>query len=153
LRLERAGDFDDDSTIPFALGSARTLREGTDITLIGAGGIVAELVHAADQLRDEGLTCRVLSLHTLKPLDTGSLFAAAEQTGGIVTVEENTILGGLGGAVAEACLEHGVRPRKFRRLGVRDHYVSTVGDQAFLRSYAKIDCAAVIATVRELLGT
>jgi transketolase len=68
-----------------------------------------------------------------------------------MTVEENTILGGLGGAVAEVCLEHGVRPRKFRRLGVRDRYVSIVGDQDFLRSHAKLDYASVAAAVRELL--
>jgi transketolase len=92
-----------------------------------------------------------LSFHTLKPLDTEALFAAAEQTGGIVTVEENTVLGGLGGAVAEVCLEHGIRPRRFRRLGVPDQYVSIVGDQTFLRAYAQIDCAAVISVVRDLL--
>jgi transketolase len=153
LRLERAGDFDDDSSVPFALGRARQLRDGTDLTLIGIGGIVGELVRAADQLRTEGITCRVLSLHTLKPLDGDALFAAAKQTGGILTVEENTVLGGLGGAVAETCLEHGVRPEKFRRLGVQDKYLSVVGDQAFLRSQTGIDRLAVIDAVRELLRT
>ena len=152
LRLERAGDFDDDASIPFHLGRARKVRDGTGITLVGAGGIVSELVRAADLLRGEGLTCRVLSLHTLKPLDTEALYAAAQETGGIITVEENTVLGGLGGAVAEVCLEHGIRPRRFRRLGVPDQFVSIVGDQAFLRAYAKIDCAAVIAVVRDLLN-
>lgn len=153
LRLERAAaDFSDDPTNPFVFGRARTLCEGNDFTLIGAGGIASELVAAAMILRGEGIRCRVLSLHTLKPLDAEAIIASAEQTGGILTVEENTILGGLGGAVAEICLEHRVRPRKFRRLGIRDAYVSVVGDQDFLRAQVGIDRASIASAVRALLA-
>jgi transketolase len=152
LRLERAAaNFADDAGNPFVFGRARKLREGADLTLVGAGGVVAEVVAAADLLQREGIACRVLSLHTLKPLDARALHAASAETGGIVTIEENTVLGGLGGAVAEACLEHSVRPRSFLRLGIRDTYVSTVGDQAYLRAHAGIDSASIAAAVRRQL--
>lgn len=152
LRLERAAaGFVDDDTNRFEFGKARRLREGSDVTLVGSGGVVAEVVAAADLLRGEGIACRVLSLHTLKPLDTGALWAAAAETGGIITIEENTVLGGLGGAVAEACLEHPVRPRIFTRLGIRDTYVAVVGDQSYLRAHTGIDSASIAATVRRLL--
>lgn len=152
LRLERAAaDYADDPAIPFALGEARRLRDGCDLTLIGAGGVVAEVVAAAELLAREGVQCRVLSLHTLKPLDAAALRAACEETGGILTVEENTVLGGLGGAVAEVCLEHARRPRRFRRLGIADTYVSVVGDQDYLRARVGIDRASIARAARELL--
>jgi transketolase len=152
LRLERAAaDFTDTPSIPFALGKARVLRAGADLTLIGAGGVVSEVVGAAELLAREGIQCRVLSLHTLKPLDTDAILAAGAETGGIVTIEENTILGGLGGAVAEVCLEHAVRPRVFKRLGIKDTYVSIVGDQDYLRASVGLDRAAIATCARALL--
>lgn len=152
LRLERAAaNLNEEPSIPFAFDRARKLREGSDLTLIGTGGIVVELIGAAQMLLLEGIRCRVLSMHTLKPFDEKAVLAAAEETGGILTVEENTIFGGLGGAVAEVCLEHKIRPRRFRRLGIRDTYVSVVGDQAFLRAQVGIDSASVASAVRLLL--
>lgn len=153
LRLERAAaDFVDDPSNRFVFGCARTICEGADFTLIGTGGIVAELVAAAELLRREAICCRVLSMHTLKPLDEAAVLAAAVETGGIITVEENTVLGGLGGAVAEVCLEHGTPPKRFRRLGIRDTYISTVGDQNYLRARVGVDRNSIAAAVRELLA-
>jgi transketolase len=153
LRLERAaGDFKDSDIVPFTFGRARCLRNGASITLIAAGGIVAEAVTAADVLADVGIKCRVLSIHSLKPLDSESILAAARETGGIVTIEENTVLGGLGAAVAEVCLESNHRPALFRRLGINDRYLSVVGDQQYLRTDAGIDSAAISKAVKELLG-
>jgi transketolase len=153
LRLERAatGGFDD-RAIPFRFGAARRLREGTALTLIGCGGIVPEIVQAAEELAAHGISCRVLALHTLKPLDAAEIIAAAEQTGGILTIEENTILGGLGGAVAEICLEHARRPARFRRLGIDDTFVSVVGDQSYLRRHVGIDRTAIVSAARTLLA-
>jgi transketolase len=148
LRLERAAPGSaDESAAPFELGKARVLREGSDITLVACGGIVAEVLHAAERLSARGVSCRVLSMHTLKPLDTSALLEAAAQTGGIVTIEENTILGGLGGAVAEACLELHPRPQRFKRIGIQDTYVSTVGDQTFLRAKIGLDCDSLCTAI------
>ena len=153
LRLERAAaGFEDSSAVPFRFGRSRRLFEGSDITLIASGGIVSEVVAAARSLASAGIGCRVLSLHSLKPLDAEAISEAAAQTGGIVTVEENSILGGLGGAVAEVCLESVCRPKVFKRLGIRDQYVSVVGDQEFLRAAAGIDASSIVTEIKVLLG-
>ena len=92
------------------------MRDGFDVTLIGIGAIVSEALKAAQILSDQGIEARVLAVHSLKPLDTQAVLAAARETGGIITIEEHNILGGLGSAVAETCLEAGVVPRFFRDL-------------------------------------
>ena len=135
----------------FTLGRARQLRDGDAITLVAAGGILQEALDAADALAQRGLRCRVLSMHTIKPLDRDALERAARETGGIVTVEEHNIVSGLGGAVAEACLESGVRPRRFLRIGLDDRYSEVVGDQQYLRAAYGMHSAAIVAKVAALL--
>lgn len=140
-------------TEKFELGKARRLREGLAVTLVGCGGIVADLLDAADELKNAGINCRVLSHHTLTPVDGAALTEAAEETGGIITVEEHGIAGGLGGAVAEYCLEANVRPRRFRRLGLRDQFATVVGSQAYLRDRYGMGKTAIIAAVRDLVAS
>jgi len=153
LRLERsAPDFTDQAPPPCEFGRARQLRDGTACTLIATGGIVSEVIAAAALLDQQGMSCRVLSMHTLKPIDASAISAAAIETGGICTVEENSILGGLGGAVAEVCLELSQRPRRFKRLGIQDRYTSIVGDQAFLRRAVGIDRDSIVQSVRALVS-
>lgn len=136
----------------FNLGCIRTLREGEDITLVACGGIVEEVLQASDDLCRQGIHCRVLGVHTLKPLDQVTLQQAARQTGGIVTVEEHTIHGGLGGAVAETLLESGAIPRCFHRIGLRDGFSSLVGSQKYLRQHYQMDGPAIVEAVRKLLA-
>jgi transketolase len=137
----------------FELGKARRLRDGDDLTLVAAGGILGVALAAADELRDRhGVQCRVLSMHTIVPLDADALLDAARSTGGVVTVEEHTVHGGLGGAVAETLLEAGVAPRVFHRVGLRAGFSSVVGSQDYLRSVYDLDQPAIVATVRRLLG-
>jgi transketolase len=83
-------------------------------------------------------------MHTVSPLDADAVVAAARETGGIVTVEEHTINGGLGGAVAEACLEMGVVPRNFGRIGLRHGFTSIVGSQEFLRMKYGLDTQSIM---------
>ena len=152
FRLERSAPHFIDAAPPKCeLGRARQLRDGKECTLIAAGGVVSEAVAAADLLAKQGIGCRVLSMHTLKPFDSEAVVAAAAETRGICTIEENTVYGGLGGAVAEVCMDAAVRPPLFRRLGIRDTYTSVVGDQAFLRRATGIDCEGIAASVVELL--
>ncbi len=152
LRLERsAPGFNDAAPPPCEFGRARKLRDGHDCTLIAAGGIVAEAVAAAALLAALGMQCRVLSMHTLKPFDSAAVLQAAAETGGIVTIEEHTIFGGLGGAVAEVCLESTVRPARFRRLGIPDRYAGLVGDQDYLRKEVGIDRQSIADAVVALL--
>lgn len=135
----------------FEFGRARMLRDGTDITLVATGGILAVVFKAADRLAKRGIHCRVLSIHSIAPLDVDALSRAARETGGIVTVEEHTIAGGLGGAVAETLLESGEVPSLFHRIGLRQGFSSIVGSQSYLRQRYGMDEAAIEAKVRELL--
>lgn len=154
LRLERAAaDFSDDPGVPFVFGKARMLRQGYALTLIASGGVVAETTAAADQLMKQGIDCRVLSYHSLKPFDHEALSHAARDTGGVVTIEENTVLGGLGGAVAEIAMQLDQRPRRFRRIGIDDTYVSIVGDQSYLRAAIGLDRHGIARTVCALLDS
>lgn len=153
VRLDRAGAAATDSDSGFELGRARVVREGADITLVATGGILAEAVAAADSLARSAISCRVLSMHTVKPLDHDAVLAAARETGGIVTVEEHAVDGGLGGAVAELLLEAGVPPRCFRRIGLRDGFSSIVGSQDYLRRHYGMDRTAIELAVREVRRT
>lgn len=136
----------------FCLGSARVVRAGDDCTLIASGGILAVALAAAEGLQRQGIRCRVLSMHTVKPLDTAAVAAAATATGGIVTIEEHVVEGGLGGAVAECCLEAGCVPERFGRIGLRGGFATVVGDQQYLRAEYGMDADAVAAKVTELFA-
>jgi transketolase len=131
----------------FAFGQARELRSGEDLTLIATGGILGEALAAAEAASAKwGITTRVLSMHTVNPLDVDAVISAARETGGIITVEEHTLNGGLGGAVAEACLDNGVFPRRFARLGVKG-FTSIVGSQEYLRAHCGLDRAAIESAI------
>ncbi|MBL8210459.1 MAG: hypothetical protein JNK87_07100 [Bryobacterales bacterium] len=135
----------------FQVGTARTVREGTDVTLAATGGILGEAIKAADLLAEKGLSSRILSVHTIKPLDPQPFLAAADQTGGVVTVEEHTVDGGLGGAIAEVLLENGAHPRSFWRIGLRNTFSAVVGSQQHLRRVYSLDASAIAACVEARL--
>jgi len=119
--------------ISFTLGKANTLREGTDVTLIGIGLMVQQSLKAAEILAAEGITARVLDMHTIKPIDVDAVVKASRETGAIVTAEEHNILGGLGGAVAEVLTEHA--PCIQRRVGVKDIFGQSGKPEALLVLY------------------
>jgi transketolase len=131
----------------FVFGRARRIVEGSDATLIATGGILGEAVRAAGILHSRGIEVRVLSCHTVKPLDVDAIVDAARQTGGIVTVEEHTVDGGLGGAVAETLLEAGGTPGFFTRIGLRSGFSSIVGSQQYLRAAYGLDAESIAEVV------
>jgi transketolase len=151
LRIERSSAVDDPGLEKFVIGRARRLRDGDALTLIACGGIVGEAVAAAKNLSAVGIECRVLSVHTLKPIDVEAICDAGKATGGIVTIEENVLTGGLGSAVAEVCMDNNVVPRHFLRLGVSG-YAQTVGSQEYLRKSNGIDQASIKTAVINLLA-
>ncbi len=148
LRLDKSspGNTGRSSEV-FELGKARTLSEGSDVTLLTAGGILEEVLAAAKILGEREIHARVLSMHTVKPLDGNAVLKAARETGGIVTVEEHTVSGGLGGAVAEVLLEEGVMPRFFHRVGLRAGFSSIVGSQKYLRKRYGLDAETIVKQV------
>jgi transketolase len=138
-------------TKPFKLGKAHQIKDGRDITLISTGGILEEAIIASENLEKKGIQCRLLSMHTIKPLDQEAVWDAAQNTGGILTIEEHTVDGGLGGAVAETCLENGKIPDIFYRIGLRIGFSSIVGSQDYLRKVYQMDRIAIENKVIELL--
>lgn len=132
----------------FVLGKAALLREGTDLTLVSSGIMSANVLDAAELLAREGIGARVLNVSTLKPLDRESIVRAAEETGALVTVENHTLNGGLGSAVAEVIVEE--CPVPVQRIGVRDRF----GETAVLDYLFKVCGMAVpdiVAAARRVL--
>jgi transketolase len=109
-----------DDSYRFEIGRAVVVREGRDVTLISTGTQTPRVVDAAEMLAERGIDAHVLHVPTIKPLDVPAIVAAARKTGFVVTVEEHTVIGGLGGAVAEALSEHS--PTRVKRLGMQDEY-------------------------------
>lgn len=104
----------------FHIGKAITLREGQDATIIAAGLMISESFKAAEILEKEGISVRIINMSTIKPIDKEAIIKAAKETRAIVTAEEHTIIGGLGGAVAEVLVENFPAPMK--RIGVADAF-------------------------------
>lgn len=134
----------------FAVGKAAVLREGTDATIIGVGFSVPDAIAAGEQLAERGIAARVLNMHTMKPLDEAAIRSAAEETRAIVTIEEHTVVGGLGSAVAEVIAEAGISV-PFRRIGVRDEFIRTIGSHEQIKERYGINDRAVVECVMELL--
>lgn len=135
----------------FQLGKAVTLNEGTDITIIACGSCVYQAVEAAKILNEvDGVKARVINMHTIKPIDREAILKAVHDTRRIVTVEDHTIIGGLGSAVAEVIVESGTACG-FKKLGIPDVY-SIIGLHEDLMSYYKIDTNGILETVREIMG-
>jgi transketolase len=134
LRLGKAGEPVVHVEEPsFELGKAIVLREGKDVTFVSTGGMLKQTLETASRLESEGISAGVLSMHTIKPLDAAALRRLAGETQAIVTVEEHSVRGGLGSAVADVLSEcDGPRPR-FRKFGVPDKVFHEIGSQSFLQ--------------------
>ncbi len=122
-----------DASYPFEIGESVAVREGRDATIIAIGDMVAHSLNAAEELAKEGLSVRVLDMHTLKPLDTDAVVRAARETGAIVTAEDHVIYGGLGSAVAEVLVENELVP--MQRIGIRDQFTESGPYQDLLAKY------------------
>ena len=102
----------------FEIGKGVTLREGKDVTIIATGILVANCLEAAEKLAADGIDAEVINIHTIKPIDADLIVASAQKTGKVVTAEEHSVIGGLGGAVAEVLTEKA--PTKQLRIGIND---------------------------------
>ena len=109
-----------DESYKFELGKGVVLREGSDVTIIATGLMVNEAVQAHDMLKNQGISARVVNIHTIKPIDRELICKCAEETGLIITAEEHSVIGGLGSAVAEVVTEN--CPVRVVKIGVNDEY-------------------------------
>ena len=138
-----------DDSYRFELGKAVLVREGSDVTLISTGSQTPRVVDAAGLLAAEGIDAHVLHVPTLKPIDVAAIVAAAERTGRVITVEEHSVIGGRGGAVAEVLSEH--RPTLVQRIGLQDVYVESGTNDDLLDIYG-LSAFRVAEQVRTLIG-
>ncbi len=134
----------------FEIGKAIVLSEGRDITFIATGETVAPAVLAGEKLAALGIRCGVISMHTVKPLDEAALLRAARHTQALITVEEHSVMGGLGGACAETLMQAGVYV-PFKIVGIPDEYTVTGSQQEIFDHYG-LTPDALAQTARELLA-
>ena len=140
--------FNDPETYEFQLGKGVVLREGTDVTIVATGLMVAEALAAADELAEKGVSAEVINIHTIKPLDEELVRASAAKTGHVVTAEEHSVIGGLGDAVLAALAES---PVPLRKLGVNDVFGESGPAVDLLHKY-NLDAAGIVAAVAGLLA-
>jgi transketolase len=131
------------------LGKANVLREGSDAAIIANGIMLSQALTAAKRLIGEGIEVRVIDMHTVKPLDTGTIEEAARETGAIVTAEEHSIIGGLGSAVAETLAE--TVPTPMERLGIRDRFGESSRSYTELLAHVGLTPEAITDAVRRVI--
>ncbi len=151
IRINRGFDqvLYDNMDYGYEIGKAVKLHEGTDLCIIACGCASFQALQAAKELKSRGITARVLNVHTIKPIDKEAILSAVHDTRRIITAEDHSVIGGLGGAVAELIAESG-KGCAFKRLGVQDEF-SPIGYHEDLLSYHKIDAEGIIGAAEELL--
>lgn len=132
----------------FEIGKGVVLREGKDVTIVATGLCVSSALEAADMLAEDGIEAKVINIHTIKPIDSDLLVEAAKETGKVVTVEEHSVIGGLGGAVCEVLSEK--YPVPVKRIGVNDVYGESGPAVKLIEKYG-LDGKGVYASVKEFV--
>lgn len=133
---------------PFELGKAQTFREGGDVAIVACGILVYEALLAAEMAQRDGIACRVVNNHTVKPMDEAAIVASARDCGAIVTVEEHQVQGGMGSRVAE--IVAGAYPVPIEFVGVHDRFGQTGTPQELVREYG-MDAASILAAVKRVI--
>jgi transketolase len=152
LRLGKAGEPALHTTPPaFQIGRAIEMRPGHDATIVACGSVLGLALAAADRLAIDRVNVRVLSMHTVKPLDADAIHRAMRETRALVTVEEHGVVGGLGSAVAELIAESSRRPG-FRRVACHEGFIDFAADRDFLLARSGVTVDGISAAVREARG-
>lgn len=153
LRLDKS--FGDDKPLinneKFSLGKSRILREGNNCAIIVTGGILEEAQIAAEKLYENNISTKIISLHTVKPIDDKAIIDAYNSSDLTVTLEEHTIHGGLGSAVAELLADNQLTGKKFIRIGLEAGFSSIVGNQKYLRQCYNMDANSIEKKITSLL--
>lgn len=134
-------EFIEENNIKFEIGKGIQIGEGTDASIITTGITVAEALKAQEKLKAEGINVRVIDIHTIKPIDKELIVKCAKETNKIITVEDHSIIGGLGSAVCEVLAEN--YPAKVIRMGVKDQFGESGKAEELIKKY-KIDCNAIL---------
>ena len=153
LRLDKghAGTSPNDGQT--ILGKIRIVRQGRDLVMFATGAILGEALAAAEKLAQAGIEATVVDVHTIKPFDSKGVAQLVNAHAYVLTIEEHTVVGGLGAAVAEASLEHGAQVTAFARIGLKDIFPSVVGDQVYLRNAYDMDANAIVEAGQRILSS
>ena len=151
MRLGRlpVPDVYSDGELQYRLGRANVVRVGKDVTIIAIGLMVARALEAAVELEKAGISCTVVDMHTVKPIDVQTIVECASATGAIITVEEHNILGGLGGAVAEVVVEN--VPVPMARVGIKDVFTESAEDEE-LRQICGLTVENIVKAAKEVVS-
>lgn len=141
--------FNDKDTYKFELGKGIQLRNGDDVTIIATGLMVAEALKASDELKGQGVNARVINIHTIKPIDRDIIIKAAKETGKIITVEEHSVIGGLGSAVCDVVCES--CPVPVKKIGVMDTFGHS-GPAALLLEEFGLCAENIINVTKNFIG-
>ncbi len=136
----------------FQIGKSITVRKGNDVTLISTGGMLLNSMLAAQELAEQGIEARVLSMHTIKPLDKEAVLLASLETKLITTIEEHSLTGGLGSAVAEVLSESSNLPDKFKRIGIENSFSSQIGSHEYLRKIYGLTPGSISKTIKTMIA-
>lgn len=150
LRFGRAAVpvINDRENYKFEIGKGVLLREGTDVTIVATGICVSAALEAAEKLAEDGINAEVINIHTIKPLDEELIIKSAKKTGKVVTAEEHSIIGGLGGAVSEALSEKA--PTPVCRIGMNDIFGESGSAGALVAKYG-LDADGIYSKVKEFV--
>ena len=151
LRLARLPSPVFEEEMPFEVGKANTLREGTDVAVITCGIMVDECLQAAEQLSAKGISAAVINMHTIKPLDEEAVLRYASSCGAVVTVEEHSVIGGLGDAVGDVLLRNRCAI-PFEKIGVQDRFGQSGKPDDVLAEYG-LDVASITARIEKFVAS
>lgn len=154
IRMGKRGEPKVHAAVPldFAIGRALVVREGEDVCLLSTGTMLPEVLAAAEALRTRGIGARVVSFHTVKPLDTAFLAGAFARFPLVATIEEHSLIGGFGAAVSEWAMDGAVAPRRFLRFGTPDAFFKKSGEQEYAREQLGLSAPQITARVLQALG-
>ncbi len=148
LRLARPVTKVFEQDMPFEIGKANVMQTGDDIVLFACGIMVATAMECAERLKQEGIHAAVVNVHTIKPLDEQTVLEWANRCGKVVTIEEHSVIGGLGDAIAGTLLGKGIF--KFRKIGIQDRFGQSGKPDDLLKEYG-LDVDGVLSQIREVL--
>ncbi len=154
IRMGKKGEPLVHSKLPadFAIGRAITIDEGEDVCLLSTGNMLPEVVMAAKELKAKGISAKVASFHTVKPLDEECLADALSRFSVVATIEEHSLIGGFGAAVAEWSVDRGIRPRSLLRIGTPDRFFKMSGEQEFAREELGLSAHQIADRIARALG-
>lgn len=151
LRIHKKGDLILHTQKPhFSIGKSIVIRNGEDATLIATGNMVPTAFAVVEKLHVEGIHVRLISMHTIKPIDTQQIIESAQLNHPLFTLEEHSIIGGLGSAVSEVLTDNGL-PVKLHRLGIQDRFTHEVGGQEYLRKINKLSESDIYNAIKHIV--